>query len=112
MTDTSHIAFFGDATHTFKITPQLISELEAKTNAGIGELCKRLFGGQFRFADITETIRLGLIGGGLSPEISHRLVQTYAMDRPLEETLPLAIDILSKLWFGQQPQPEETNADA
>lgn len=101
MSDTTHRAFFGDAEHNFRITPALIPELERLTDCGIGSLCKRLFAGQFRHADMIETIRLGLIGGGdVTPEIAHRMVQAYALDRPLNETLPLAIDILSALWFG------------
>lgn len=48
----------------FSLPPELILELERKTGAGIGSFCRRLFAGDFRHAEITETIRLGLIGGG------------------------------------------------
>jgi hypothetical protein len=48
MTDTAHRAFFGDAEHSFRLTPELIVELEAKTGTGIGALCRRLFAGPRR----------------------------------------------------------------
>jgi hypothetical protein len=95
-----HVAFFGDAKRTFKITPELITELERKTGCGIGGLCRRLFAGEFGHADLIETIRLALIGGGEKPETAAALVATYAADRPLSETYPLAVSILEALWFG------------
>lgn len=99
MTDTSHRAFFGDAERTFTLTPELIIELERKTGAGIGALCSRLFARQFRHADITETIRLALIGGGTDPKEAAVLVAAYA-GKPLLEPYALAVAILDALWNG------------
>jgi hypothetical protein len=104
---TPHRAFFGDGERDFRITPKLIRELEQATGAGIGALCRRLFAGDFTHADVTETIRLGLIGGGETPERAAALVATYAQDRPLGESYPLAVSILEALWFGA-PQTEKT----
>jgi Phage tail tube protein, GTA-gp10 len=95
-----HTAFFGDATYTFALTDTVARELEQKAGAGIGFIFTRLTRNQFNLDDIIETIRLGLIGGGTSPEVAHRLVTTYAKDRPLAETLPLALDILDARWSG------------
>jgi hypothetical protein len=100
MTDMTHRAFFGDGERDFKLTPELIVELERKTGAGIGGLCRRLFAGEFKHLDIVETIRLALIGGGTSPKDADALVSAYAINRPLDETYPLAISILESLWFG------------
>jgi hypothetical protein len=97
----SHTAFFGDAQHIFKITPVLITELERKTGVGIGGLCRRLFAREFSHADILETIRIALIGGGEEPETAAALVAAYAADQPLAETYPLAVCILENLWFGK-----------
>src|SRR5947209_5634848 len=95
-----HRQFFGDAERGFKITPQLVIELERKTGAGIGSLCRRLFAGEFSHADLTETIRLGLVGGGADPKEADALIAAYAVDRPLFEVYPLAVSILEVLWFG------------
>lgn len=112
----THRQFFGDGERTFSLTPVLIVELERKTGAGIGGLCRRLFAGDFRHADLTETIRLALIGGGEAPEDAAALVATYAAHRPLAETYPLAVAILETVWFGtvqsvaHDPKPEADDA--
>lgn len=111
MTAVPHRAFFGDADYDFRITPNLVIELEHKTGAGIGNLCSRVFTKQFAQADIHETIRLSLIGGGAAPERAASLVASYVVDRPFSETYPLAVAILDDLWFGQ-PNHEGRNGPA
>jgi hypothetical protein len=100
-------AFFGDAEYQFKLTSALIIELEAKCGVGIGALCSRVFVRQFAQNDITETIRLALIGGGTAPKRAAELIATYAADRPLSETYPIAAKTLERLWFGHPH--EKTN---
>jgi hypothetical protein len=104
----AHTAFFGDAEYPVRLTPALVIELEHKTGAGIGALCIRIFNRQFAQADILETIRLSLIGGGLKPERAATLIASYAVDRPLSETYPVAVAILENVWFGQ-PKHEATD---
>ena len=104
-------AFFGDAEYPFRLSPALIIELEHKTGAGIGALCARIFNRQFAQADITETIRLSLIGGGMPPERAAAVIGSYATDRPLSETYPVAVAILENVWFGQ-PNHEAANGQA
>lgn len=98
--DMTHRTFFGDGERDFRLTPALIAELERKTETGIGSLCRRLFAGEFSHADVTETIRLALTGGGETAERAAELVATYAADRPLSEIYPLSVAILEALWFG------------
>lgn len=92
--------FFGDGEHEFQLTGPLIVELEAKAGAGIGTIFARLGASAFRHADILETIRLGLIGGGMAPAEAARLLATYGSNRPLAETLPVAVAVLEALFFG------------
>jgi len=105
-TEMTHRAFFGDGERDFRITPELIVELERKTGAGIGALCRRLFAREFKQADMIETIRLALIGGGTSPKDADALVAAYAVNRPLAEIYPLAVSILETLWFGASKKGE------
>src|SRR4051794_5622383 len=99
MTDTSTTAFLGDRERTFALSAKLIVELERLTGTGVGSLAKNLFAGQFRHQDVIETIRLGLIGGGSSPEDAKALVDVYIIDRPLAEGFSLAVQILEAVWF-------------
>ena len=99
-TELTHHVFFGDGEHDFLLTPEMIVELERKTGSGIGSLCRRLFAGDFRHADLIEVIRLSLIGAGTSPKDANSLVTAYAVNRPLSEIYPLVVSILETLWFG------------
>jgi len=94
----NHTAFFGDGEHTFALTDDMITELERITDLGIGALYQRAALGQFKLADLVETIRLGLIGGGLSPEQAMTLTDTYGRNRLVDELFPLALDILDARW--------------
>ena len=109
MTTTHHIAFFGDKTYTFRLTPPMVVELQHLTGVGIAALYHRVMNAQFHLTDLIETIRLGLIGGGLSPVIAQRLIDAYAYGRPIMEIFPLAADILDAAWSGT-PDPDTTPA--
>ena len=65
---TPYVTFFADGEHEFKLTPALVIELETKCGAGLLAICHRVFARQCSQADIIETIRLALIGGGMSPK--------------------------------------------
>lgn len=103
-------SFIGDAERDFALTPAMIRELERITGAGIGRLMQRIVAREFHFSDLTETIRLALIGGGTAPSEAQALVNTYVADRPLSEVYPLALAIMERLFFGDEPQKEETDA--
>lgn len=97
-----HTAFFGDRERDFALTPHLIPELQRTTGKAIGAIIDGLR--RLSYAEITETIRLGLVGGGAQPEEAAALVSTYIPARPLGEANILAIDILTALWIGPEVQ--------
>lgn len=99
------IAFLGDGEKSFSLTPEMIMELERKTNSAIGSVYGRFMNAQFHFIDIVEIIRLGLIGGGTSPTEAETLVEAYVKPRPIMETMPLAFDILDLAWNGTPAEP-------
>lgn len=84
---------FGDGIYSFRLRFAQIVELQALTGVGPFELSARLSMGYPKFEDIRETIRLGLIGGGVGwigrtekepgvevkvdPSRAARLVSTY-----------------------------------
>ena len=104
----THTGFFGDGDHTFALTDDMITELERVSEVGIGTLYQRAIAMQFSVADIAQTIRLGLIGGGMAPQKALQLVDTYAANRPLAETFPLALDILDARWSGTETTKEKS----
>jgi hypothetical protein len=95
--------FFGDGVHAFKLTAPMIIELERTTGTGIGGLCKRMFNSEFRLLEITEVIRLAMIGAGENPEAANALAKAYLTDQPLGAAYPLAVSILEALMFGVDP---------
>ena len=116
----AHRTFFGDAEHDFNLGADQILELERVTGAGIGALCQRLFAGSFGYRDLTETLRLALIGGGLDPQEASSLVTAYVSMQPMMASMALAVDVLSVLYFGdgttdtgrEPEQPGELDSEA
>lgn len=104
----THTAFFGDGEHVFALTDDMITELERLSDLGIGALYLRAVNMQFKLADLVEVIRLGLIGGGTTPERAAQLTGTYARNRPIDELYPLAFDILDARWGGAEDQEPES----
>lgn len=107
-----HVAFFGDGEKTFALTIPMIHELERKTGHGVLALYSRLRMQQAGLNDITETIRCALIGGGTEPREAAELVYTYAENRPLGESLGLAITILSARFFGEETNSQDETGQA
>lgn len=96
----THRAFFGDQERDFALTDPVVIELERLTGTGIGTLFARLTRTDFRLADLTEIIRLGLIGANTDPSEAFRLVETYGRNRPISEVLPVALDVITARWLG------------
>jgi hypothetical protein len=105
MTDQiTHVGFFGDGEHRFTLTDEMIAELERITGTGIAALYVQVAKLHFNAATLSEIIRLGLIGAGMAPEIAMRLIAAYARNRPIDELLPLALDVLDARWTGVAPK--------
>jgi len=102
-----HKTFFGDRERAFALTHPMCSELERITGRGMGYLCTNLVQGNFHLAEIIETIRLALIGGGTDPQEAAALVKTYVPVRPLGEAHILAATILNDLWAGAEATAEQ-----
>lgn len=97
----AHTAFFGDGQKVFRLTPALAIELERLTGTPIMALSRRFYSGQCGFKDLTETLRLGLIGGGTSPEEAERLVSTYSAVMSVTALYNAALPVLDLLMLGR-----------
>lgn len=74
---------WADGRYTFALKFKQVVELERKCDAGLGLIVERMMRAQFRLSDISETIRLGLIGGGTTDIRALELVETYIEGKAL-----------------------------
>lgn len=95
---------WGDGEQTFRLAIAQIRELQEKTDCGPMELLNRMVRGTWRLDDVRETIRLGLIGGGLEPIHALSKIARYVDMRPLSESVPTAQAILSVMIFGKDEE--------
>jgi hypothetical protein len=108
---------FGDGTYTFRLGLDEIEELERKRDLSIFTIMNRLRPEvrEPRLADISEVIRLGLIGGGMKPIDALALTRRYVDQRPIDENRDVALAIvlagLSRLHTeAKDPPSGEPNA--
>lgn len=101
---------WADGVHSFRLAIGQLFELEDKTGCGPLELLRRVTTGNWRLRDVRETLRLGLIGGGMKPPEALKLIQRYVDDRPLAESVPVAQAVLMVILYGRadEDQPGET----
>ncbi|TPL49232.1 gene transfer agent family protein [Mesorhizobium sp. B2-4-4] len=91
---------FADGTYPFRVGWGEFAELQEKTDAGPFVVLGRLMDRTCRTADISNVIRLGLIGGGMEPTKALALVRSYVEDRPPAENLPIAQAVLMAACMG------------
>lgn len=95
---------WADGTYSFRLAWGQLAELQEKCDAGPYVVLQRLHSGEWRVEDISNIIRLGLIGGGMEPSPALKLTRTYVEARPPMESLIPAQVILSAALMGA---PEE-----
>ena len=106
---TPHVQFFGDKEREFQLNPTLLLELERLVGAGAWGIARRLFAGEAFAQEVRETIRLGLVGGGETPQRAAELVETYLAATPYAETYGIASAVMLAAMHGA---PEAEPADA
>lgn len=83
----------------------LILDLEQKCGAGIATIMTRLTTGNWALNDIRETVRLGLIGGGSTPERAMQAVRNHVDENPLTASVLLAYSIIEAVMVGVPDDP-------
>ena len=102
---------WADGHHIFRLAIAQLRELQDKTGVGPAALFDRLASRQWRVDDLRETIRLGLIGGGMDPLDALALVRRYVDERPLLESVEPAWRILAAALVGpSDDQPGKEGA--
>lgn len=111
--DASLLLDWADGTYTFRIAIGQWRELQEKTGVGPLELYRRVSTGAWRIDDLCQTIRLGLIGGGLAPAQALALSRSYVEQRPpLECVLTAEAVLLAGLMGSPEEGRDQKKSDA
>lgn len=100
---------WADGTYTFRLGFGQLVELQEKTGCGPQFLLQRLADKRWMVQDVSEIVRIGLIGGGMTPDRALSLVRIYIQGRPPLENVPIAFAVLSA---GLMGAPEEEGEDS
>lgn len=95
---------WADGHHTFRLGLGEWRELEGNRKIGAYGLLLRLIGGGWYVDDIRETIRIGLVGGGMHPNDAVKLVNRYVDQRPWLENVAVAVRIIEPSISGIEGQ--------
>lgn len=95
---------WADGSHVFRLAIGQMRELQEKTDCGPLTLFRRFEAGDWRVDDVAHVLRLGLIGGGMTPIDALRLTRTYVEDRPPLENV---LHAQAVLWCGLAGAPDE-----
>jgi Phage tail tube protein, GTA-gp10 len=81
---------WADDVYSFRLGHGQVFELEEKLEIGIAEIYNRLASDRWRLRDVSETVRLALIGGGMDPAAAVKKVRAYVFERPYKENVEMA----------------------
>lgn len=107
---------FADGEYSFRLPWGQLTELQEICDAGPYVILERLQNRTFRLCEVRDTIRLGLIGGGLDAQKAVRLVRTYVEDTERYSLLAsslvaTAVILAALLPPGDDPAGEEGAAN-
>lgn len=107
---TTYWAPFAGQKRAFRLRLGEIEALEGLCRAGIGEIALRLVGQTYRLADVRETLRLGLMGGGMSEPAATAIMMANFDDAPMGQYVEIAAFVLSAALAGVPPPKPEAEA--
>jgi hypothetical protein len=111
--DGSVVLPFVDGEKTFKLDWGHLIRLQEEIDAGPYVIYRRLMTGGWRMKDISSTIRLGLIGGGMEAGKAQQFVRGYVESCPPLDSLGLAQGILGVALQGAlDEEPGEHKGEA
>lgn len=116
---------WGDQEHAFDVQPlKWMRELQTKTGFGPLKLLSRLKAGEWNLDEVRHVLRIGLLGAMDKPNDAeaNKVMAVQFDNRPLMESVPLAIVVLGAgLYGGSEPakkdeakaiEAERTSADS
>lgn len=91
------ILWFGDGRYLFSLKVPQLEELERICKASIFKIVHRMIGMDASITEIRETIRLGLVGGGMAPIRAEQMRDLYGgppnqpLDNPTDSASPYKV---------------------
>lgn len=110
--DASVVLAFGDGDYLFRLAWGELAKLQEACDAGPFVVMQRLKDGSCRLDDISEVIRWGLIGGGLSPVEATKLIRLYVEGRPPAESRMTAYAVMAAGCLGAPEEQIEKKLEA
>lgn len=101
----------GGESH-FALNIDLLRALQERCDAGPAWILTRLRTGQWLVQDVTDTIRFGLEGGGMSKDDARKLTKQFVEDRPLTESVLTAVAVLMHALYGGEEEQASGEAEA
>lgn len=96
---------WADGTYPFCLPLAQLEELQTHCDAGPLVIAQRLEHGLWTSKEVYQTLRLGLIGGGMSPIEALRKTKLYVLDRPWGENALPALAVINAVIFGKPDEP-------
>lgn len=96
---------WADGHYDFALPIAQLEELQRICDAGPMVIAERLRHGVWKTADVHDTLRLGLIGGGMKPVDALQLCRTYVLARPWAENVLPALAVINAALFGKPDEP-------
>ncbi len=96
---------WGDGTYPFALPLAQLEELQRLCDAGPVVIAGRLEAGAWLVGDVYHTVRLGLIGGGVTPVAALHLCKLYVLARPWVENVMPALAVLQAVLVGKPDEP-------
>ncbi len=91
---------WADGEYAFRLGLGEIEELQEKCDCGPYVILQALAGGTWRIAMIRETLRLGLVGGGMAAPAALKLIRRYVDDKPWAHNVAHATAVLQAAVLG------------
>lgn len=92
--------YWGDAEQTFRLRIGELRQLQERCNAGPPVISDRLRNDRWYVDDITETLRLGLIGAGMPLDEAGALIRRFVDPVPLAQNRLYAYAVLMAALVG------------
>jgi len=101
---------WADGTYRFNLPIAQLDELQTRCDAGPMVILQRLQHGVWRWQDVYETLRLGLIGAGMEAVSAMKLCKLYTENRWLEN-VPAAYSVMYWTLYGRKDPVGKSPAD-